>query len=473
MQVFCFAELAGIILGSMVILSIVDSSLKRQHLRYERQVNMQKNLLYAGLILMNSSLGYYFLSEGVIGNYLRYAALAGGFGLIAISIFCVPIRYWAVKLKALIVSAFIGGCFMVLHLMNFGSEIGMRNTVFQVIGYGMFVYGVLLYNPGIKRVPFRPQWYFWPFFVISMLGMGLFLRYIGDVNQWDSSRNLGDNELNPVGVAYTQACLAMVLLGAFLDTKSMSGRTIFAGGILIAVMGVIVTGSRGAAIFGMLAFLGILYLYLRRNFFSVRTISFILVIIPVLGISMVVLSTLSFVQTRFDMLVHRLGGVMPSQDYDNSMVGPYGGRLDIWYEYLYDWEDWFVLGMPNYNPYPHNIFVELFCRFGLLGIVTGGIIAAITLRFLWVGWRNRNSVVSGDLLFVGLYFFCLLQAQSSLSLEINRMLWIGFGYVLMLSLTTKTNRYAQNPQGEDSNASRDLVDYMVQEQSREPWRYEG
>jgi hypothetical protein len=447
---------------------MVNSSHKDPRVRYERQVNLQKNLLYAGLILMNSSLGYYFLSEGAIGNYMRYAALAGGFGLVGLSIFCAPIEYLMTKIKVLTVFAFIGGGCLILHLANSSNAASLRNIAFQVICCGMFVSGVLLYNPGIKRISFRPQLYFWPIFIVSMLGLGLFLRSIGYVSDdGEGGRSLGDNELNPVGVAYTQACLAMVLLGAFLDTKSVSGKFIFAGGILIAVTGIIVTGSRGAAIFGMLTFLGILYLYLRRNFLSVRTVSLIIVIIPLLGLALMILSTLEFVQARLDFLLHRFSGVLPSQDYDNSMVGPYGGRFEIWQEYLYDWKDWFIVGMPDYTPYPHNLFVELFCRFGVLGVITGLIFFGITVSFLWRGWRNRNTVVSGDLLFVALYIFCFLQAQSSLSLEINRMMWIGFGYVIMLVLIKNKSRYMSRHPIDVSSTDKDMVDYMISEPRRE------
>src|SRR5690606_35000387 len=141
------------------------------------------------------------------------------------------------------------------------------------------------YNPAHRQFSFRPRWYFWGIYGISTLTLLLFLQYMGTITDAGyTERGFADlsNELNPVGVAYIQGCLLIVLSAALFSTRMFKARLAFLGGIVVVIAAIMMTGSRGPPLFVLLTMLGLAYLYTRKRLMSKRTVTLIFVLTPVL-----------------------------------------------------------------------------------------------------------------------------------------------------------------------------------------------
>ena len=91
---------------------------------------------------------------------------------------------------------------------------------------------------------------------------------------------------------------------------------------------------------------------------------------------------------------------------------------------------WWLNGLPKYNSYPHNQWLEIAVRFGMLGL-------PFLIFSLWSGTKALQRLIRGgpglsreELVVYTLFVFAYLQSMSSLSLQVNRVLFLGFGYVL-------------------------------------------
>ncbi len=407
------------------------------------RVNLQKNLLYAGLILMCASMGYGFMG----GAVLRLLALVGGFGLVMYSCVVIPIQCLHLKIKVIVTATVIAGVFVLnTYIVNDTGPTDIRAIIFQIIAFLMFVAGVLSYNPAHRQFGFRPRWYFWGVYVVSIFGLLLFLRYMWSISAVGyMQRGFADlsDELNPVGVAYVQGCLLIVLTSALFATRIFKARLVLMVGIVVVIACIVVTGSRGAPLFVLLTMLYLVYLYSRKRLMSQRTITLIFVLAPVLLVSLFGLYQIGFIKNRFDMVFNRFSQLVENYTGDTTMdaesADVSGRRFVIWQNALNGWTGWWLSGDPDYSPYPHNAFVELFSRFGVVGLVVAVLLIHVSIRFMIAVWSKRWRVMNGDALFIGLFFFCLLQGQTSLSLEMNRMLWLGAGYLVVFVLMIGKN----------------------------------
>jgi hypothetical protein len=105
-------------------------------------------------------------------------------------------------------------------------------------------------------------------------------------------------------------------------------------------------------------------------------------------------------------------------------------REYYWEYYISKFAEWGLLGQKYYIGYPHNQWLEIGVRFGLLGIpmlITS--LASIVIMAVMT-LRKRAFISLEYSVVVTLFLFGYLQSMSSLSLQMNRVLWLGMGYVL-------------------------------------------
>jgi O-antigen ligase len=102
----------------------------------------------------------------------------------------------------------------------------------------------------------------------------------------------------------------------------------------------------------------------------------------------------------------------------------------MWHSYASTFEQWIVFGEKGYVGYPHNQWVEILARFGLLGIPMLVMSIVLFCRVCWdVVTRKIHPDVEFSLIAI-LFVYSYLQSMSSLSLQVNRALWLGFGYLI-------------------------------------------
>lgn len=240
------------------------------------------------------------------------------------------------------------------------------------------------------------------------------------------SRDLGDEAMNPIGIAYTQGILSLILFWLLIQTKNMLDRGILLIALISSFAVISITLSRGAFIYVSLI-IGIFYLRRIRiiNIFRLKKIRYFIGLLLVLLIFYNYLKNNTFFIAKIEAFTDRLSGLLgifTSQYIDGSS----NERQLMYSAFTSNWTGYFF-GQNNYSPYPHNQFMEIWMRWGIFGIPLIFFSIKIFLKSLRI-FLKKSLKPNSFLLFVTLIFiFAYLQSLTSMSLEMNRILWFGFG----------------------------------------------
>ena len=193
------------------------------------------------------------------------------------------------------------------------------------------------------------------------------------------------------------------------------------------------SASRGAVIWGTC---GIIYFLLLNRYWRSISIKNLFVAlgacILVIPVILLIYNTNYAVSERMNILINRFegmyysffGGGQAPVDLSTS------SRQYYWYYYYSTLKEWFILGEQGYRGYPHNQWLEIFVRFGFLGLPLffTSIFLFIRLGVDTLFQRFRPDIEYS--LITALFVFGYMQSMTSLSLHVNRVLWLGFGYIL-------------------------------------------
>ena len=229
---------------------------------------------------------------------------------------------------------------------------------------------------------------------------------------------------NPIELSLSSGCITLYvhhLLKNLKQSRNILGFNVnFFLGVINALIGIatiVLTGSR-------MPFIALSLVLIFQNIsinirVFLRIIAIVLIVVALFwsNIGLEFEGNISNFTDRF----LRLQGLFDG-DYDRSSLA----RL----EKLTSVKDKlfvFFFGQKNYEPYPHNIFLEILLRWGTLFGLPLLIIINRTLYKVLV--RRRGVFNNGDVL-SALFIFSFLFSLTSLSLEMNRFLFLGMGYIL-------------------------------------------
>lgn len=264
--------------------------------------------------------------------------------------------------------------------------------------------------------------------------------------QLAAGRQTIDEALHPVGVAYAFGVIVVTALGILCSATANLTRLLCFVAMALGLACVFFTGSRGA-ILSLFTTIG-LYLMVRMRF-ACKLVTYsalrgvlticcgaVLLICIVFVLREALEPQLEFVESRFTRAVET--------GYDASMEA----RAQVRADYLDQVNQWWLLGYYRYDGvYPHNIFLEAWIRFGLLGfVIVGGIVASM-LRLVSMSRLAPDNAILSVVTLQGLFTF--INAQTSLCLEFERTLWAacGMGVTLLLIGEIKegrSTRYAKS-----------------------------
>ena len=386
--------------------------------------------IIVGLILLYWSQSMYF----VAGNTARMGSLAVGFGLICWSAWLRGKTRVFRHLPFVILS---GGYFTSLVMLSLFQQhqiwYNQTQQIFAVVCLVLFWVGYILAREKRQDFVSANQWSLVGVAGIAIVCLLAFLRFVKDISFQGSERGFGETTLNPVGVAYANTCLGLVFLVVGVLNKSLIRKAVHLLAACLAFAVVLSSASRGAVIWGGGAILFFLLLNRHRKYLSGKNVlvaaGACILLIP---ICVVLYSTNYAIAERFDILIKRFiemfqslfGGGQARTDLSLS------ARQMMWDSYLSTWDQWILFGEKNYVGYPHNQWIEILARFGLLGIPL--LIMSVVL-FFKLGWDLLTRKIHPDVefsLIATLFVYSYLQSMSSLSLQVNRALWLGFGYLL-------------------------------------------
>lgn len=291
--------------------------------------------------------------------------------------------------------------FIFLIIYNYVFSIGSITSILNVL------LTILLFFAG-KRIRGFPSHRIFYLYIMIILAVGYYLNLFVKDQYGNFGRDVYDNS-SSIGLAniYSIVVIYSFSLLKVTDRRVLLHLALFAGAILL----VILTGSRGTLLSVLLA-LAFCHGIKIRNTLNV------LLILSVLGILLKILPLPEVISIKVAATTDRFYDLIDINSDKSSQE-----RLYVYKVFFNDFVTDFF-GKKNWKgiTYPHNLFVELYWRFGVL--LTLGIIFSVSRKVV----RNSRIVTQNNIFFRALFIFSFLQSLTSLHLEINRALWLSLGH---------------------------------------------
>jgi len=384
------------------------------------------NKLYLGIFLILWSINGYFIG----GNILKYTILLSGLAFLY--------HYYVnSKLKKdsiwFVITIFSISYFSILLLKAFLQNQNTTNItiiIFGAINVLLFCVGVLISrNIFLFTIPSKKVILF--IFLLTFLGVIFyFLSQSIILNQSASiKRSSGGEEdgINVIGIAYTNALIFIIL---FVISKMVKGQSKLYYYISIILMlctifVIVQTQSRGALIYLFLIFLISSISKLNYKILASQIMKVLALIIFSGVLVFTAIKVSPTLERSYEGLSRRMEDLMGSVQ-GTSQDRSTEEREEKYDDFFLNYDKYFFFGQENYSPYPHNIFIELIQRFGIILSVPILFLLASSLRKSLKVVLNRNPHLL-YFFFSMVFLFAFFQSLSSMSLEMNRTLWLSMG----------------------------------------------
>ncbi|CAI8286543.1 MAG: Uncharacterised protein [Opitutia bacterium UBA7350] len=381
-----------------------------------------------GLAMLHWSQAMYFLG----GQPARLGSLAVGFGLI---VGAALLRARGQIVKYLPFVFITGSYFILLAMLTKIQEhvIWYDNLqqTFTLVCLFLFWSGYILAREKRHDFVSANQWSLIGVSLLALLCLMRFLQFVKLISFEGSARGYGDVSLNAVGVAFANSCLGLIFLVLGILNKNPLRKTLFLLVACAAFFVVLSSASRGAILWSSGAIIFFFILNRHRNYLNVRSILVaalsMVLLLPVLA---VLYQTNYAIAERVDILIDRFLQILDLFNKYGSDDASVTQRQYYWTSYLSTIDQWIIFGEEGQDGYPHNQWLEIFVKFGLLGLPM--FIMSIILLFK-ISWSALREKLHPDIEFsmiTTLFMFGYLSSMTSLSLQVNRVLWLGFGYLL-------------------------------------------
>lgn len=402
------------------------------------QKNTKNNIFITNFLVISTFLllwsnNAYF----ILGNSLKLICLF--FGFIGVFISAFYLRFSKNFIKFSIKSLFFFLLFVAVAHVNHQNTLDSNNLLFGVICLLLLLSGFLIGQHSSNMAVVNKITILFLCF-LTILGAYFFIKNQTMLSVENSiSQRIGndgsDDNINAVGIAYCNANIFFILF-YFINQdylKKIFKIIIFV--TLISVLIVIIsTGSRGALLFVFFV-VSLTYINRLKSIVGFVSIAFktVLTVVLVIGLFLVFSVYFPVLDQKFNMMISRFELLFEFFDTgggDLSAIEREGA-----YNHFYtNLNDFILFGEKKYSPYPHNIFMEILLRWGfifgfpLIIFIVLGFIKAFKLLI-----KNSNFQ---PFYYLYIYFllFSFLQALSSLSLEMNRILWLSLGVVYGISI---------------------------------------
>lgn len=402
--------------------------------------NCQKSEIQNGILLGVISLILLVGNPGLVsfGSVARHLCMVSG----AVILLFIIISKLLSDSRNLLSFLIIVGMAFLLEFFQYSRAQEVFDTtliIFRIILYMAFTAGFLVFKPGASALKrFSPE-ILWG--IITSLVLLLSTTYatalILGKGYSTNNRQVADESMNPNGIAYVYASLMIVSIILCIKNKNWLLRitSYFAAALCLYIL--TSTSARGALISAGISLLTIFLCYVvKPNQAKSRVI---LLISSGFALSSLFLS---IALTEIESLILRFNSL--STGGDRSSIA----RLDLWDWYWDKLDQWIYFGLEGYDGryYPHNLFFELILRWGIIGFILSFLIIFMGCKLAMIMYIRPSSHL---LIVLAVFIFSFLNAQTSLSIEMNRwLIWsLGIGTGLTLGYLPPSNPFKKPKPG--------------------------
>ena len=395
--------------------------------KLEKAAINEIEFLVMGLILLFSNVALYFIS----GIVVRYFALLIGILFIFFAAYkrgkhhihkIIPFCTFSLIYFAIL--AFIS------VFQNQVISYDRVKQIFAIIIIGCFFSGYLLSTSKIYFIENFKSWKVRGLTVVIIFGLIGFLRYYESISFYGTMRGYGeDTALNPVGVAFTFTLLLLVYFVLTISSRNILDRVLYGLAMTLSMAIVVTTASRGAIVWAILT---IIFLVLSSRIKKIKFSKFFILLLFVTlfsGFAFLFFAKNVILIESFEILIKRFSGLFGvSNQTATGLDISANSRIEYWNHYALTFSNWILFGERFYSGYPHNQYLEILVRFGLLGIPLLILSLFVMGKFIHSFLFKKKERDFELTLISAIFLFAYLSSLSSLNLEMNRAMWLGLGY---------------------------------------------
>ena len=269
--------------------------------------------------------------------------------------------------------------------------------------------------------------------LMTFIGTYMFLKNQTDISLvHENNLRIGgqakEENINSVGVAYVNANIFFLIFSFFSYKKLKNWIKVFMGlSILFNIITIISTGSRGALLFTSLILLTHFIFKSKKNLILVF-FKLIVYLIAIVVFYNILSDFFPIIEQKIDSSFERFISLF--EFYSNGEDRSLGERADVYDTFFESYHKNLFLGEKGYIGYPHNVFIEIVNRWGIFfGFPLLFILITSVLRGFRLFIRKSKIEAIYQFLLLG-FLFSFLQSLSSMSLEMNRILWLSLGFIV-------------------------------------------
>ncbi|MEO5893096.1 MAG: hypothetical protein ABIQ31_22795 [Ferruginibacter sp.] len=402
---------------------------KNLHDKVERRADRKINLLVVGLFFLVWSVNGFFIG----GNTVKMFLLLSGFALIIATSFnfLKDIKF----IKFVVFTLVMLLSFWFIAYIQDQYTLKTSIIVFDMICYLLLLCGYLM-GRNIQRFGKLNNRVILLLSVLTILGVFMYVKFqsVLELSATQTNRAVieegDDNVINVIGIAYTNAIIFFVLYHILTTYKPRGWlRTTVFFSMIATFFLIFSTQSRGAIIY-------IILILLLDNFYRFTALKNIFkIILSVIFITFFTLALYIQVIDSFPVLGDKMEGALSrfaslQKLTDNVQADQSSYERTLLIQDFYsNIGSIIVFGQQKYTPYPHNQFLEIIMRWGIFFGLP--VLIFSVLNFLKSLQILLKRITFSPLLnlIVLLFLFSFLQSMSSMSLEMNRILWLGLGFL--------------------------------------------
>ncbi len=366
----------------------------------------------------------------LLGETLKLFSLILGFVMVMGSIF-IGSSFRKEQLVFLITSLAVFIFLIFLGYVRHQDVFRAQNIIFGIICLGLINAGYALGQVSqfsIRLNEMLPASY-------SLLTIATAVQFIKTQQLMDIDGRSLAFELSPVGLAFIETLLLIFLVFVFLSAKWFINKLLCLVAITACAGVILSTLSRGAILYLVLLAILLSTPYLRKLAFKAAFRGIIVVLVAAFALNLIV-ERIPVLAVKKEALITRIGRLQSYFSSDTRMTDRSSEIRASFYDDFFTGWDHYTWGKYRYSPYPHNQFLEIYSRWGVFGLPILLFSVLMLFKSLRIFMMYRSGEVPFLMMINSFFIFSYMQSMSSLSLEMNRMMWLGFGFVLAVRLNS-------------------------------------
>ncbi len=375
---------------------------------------------FLGLFLLIFATNFYF----IFGNIGKFFSLISGSVLIFYSI-SKFIYFSDLKTFRLLIWGFVLLSFyLLISYLQDQETFKTQIILFSIINYFLFISGFVLKKLVKTKFVISSKLIYFISFLTIFSCYTFFLNI--SLLDLDSTRDIGDDDLNAVGIAYANTQLFLIFLFLLKRKNNIFLRLTLILTLVSILIVILLTQSRGPILFLGITILIVYYKNFIYSLFKLRSLFGLIIFF---SIAFLIFQNSPLISSRFSAFIDRFL-ILFTFFSDQQVIDPSAlSRIQIQSDFFANYKTMFF-GKYQYTPYPHNQFIEIFMRWGVFGIP----IYLLSFKSFTNAYSfNKNlkpNIFTLKYLILILFVYCYLQSMTSLNLDNNRILWMGFGFFL-------------------------------------------